>query len=83
MTAATVTSRFEYVMAEEHVNLTISDGETFVSHLSNPEFCHATAAEDMGAETHAISYTISGSTITFYCDGVTDKLYTVSVFGKR
>ena len=83
MTAATVTSRFEHVMAEEHVNVTLTDGETFVSKLSVPEFCHITEAEDMTTETHSVSYTISGRTITVYADGVTDKLMTISVFGKR
>jgi Tfp pilus assembly protein FimT len=82
MTAATLTTRFEGHLAEENVNLTVTDGETFVSKLSTPLFCHITSSEDMGAETNSASYTISGRTITIYADGVTDKLMTVTVKGR-
>jgi len=83
MTLATVTTRYDSVpMAVEHVRLTVTDGETFVSKLSTVEFCHITSAEDMGAETNSASYSISGRTITIYADGVTDKLMAVSVYGR-
>ena len=82
MTAATVTTRFEGHLAEENVNLTVTDGETFVSALSKPLFCHITSSEDMGSETNSASYSISGRTITIYADGVTDKLMAVTVRGR-
>ena len=83
MTAATVTTRFDRVpFAEEHVILTLSDGETYVSRLSKPLLCQITQAEDMGAETNSPSYTISGRTITIYNDGVSDKKLILTVYGK-
>ncbi len=82
MTAATVTNRFEGVLAVEHVELTVTDGETFVSKLSSVFGCQITSSEDMGAETNSASYSISGSTITIYADGVTDKKMFVSVYGR-
>jgi len=83
MTAATVTTRFDGpIMAEENVNLTVSDGETFVSKLSKPEFCQITFAEDIATASIPISYTISGRTVTIYADSVTDKLMTVTVKGR-
>jgi len=84
MTAATVTTEYDSVpKAVEHVILTVSDGETFVSRLSNPEFCHITPAEDMGTATASPSYTISSNTVTIYADATTDKLMAVSVYGKK
>jgi hypothetical protein len=83
MTAATVTTRFDSVpLAQEHVILTLTDGETFESSLSEPLFCQITHAEDMGGETNSPSYAISGRTITIHCDGVTDKLTAVTVYGR-
>lgn len=82
MTAATVTTRTSGVQASEHVILTVTDGETFVSKLSSPVLCQITSAEDMGSETNSASYSISGRTITIYADGVTDKKMAVSVYGK-
>jgi len=82
MAAATVTTRFEGLLAEENVILTVSDGETFTSKLSNPQIVQITSAEDMGAETNSASYSISGRVITIYADGVTDKLMAVTVKGK-
>lgn len=83
MTAATITTSFDSVpMAEEHVILTLTDGETYTSKLSNPLICQVTSAEDMGAETNSVSYSISGRVITFYADGVTDKLTAVSIKGR-
>ncbi len=81
MTAATVTSRYPGVLAEEHVNITLSDGETFVSKLGKPLFIQITSAEDMTNETNSVSYSVCGRTITMYADGVTDKLTTLTVRG--
>jgi len=83
MTAATTTTSYDSTpMAEEHVRLTVTDGETFISKLSSVEFCHITCAEDMASLDNSPSYTVSGRTITIYADGVTDKLMAVSVFGR-
>ena len=82
MTAATVTTRFEGVLAEEKVILTVTDGETFVSKLGSPQHVQITSAEDMGSETNSASYSISGRTITIYADGVTDKLMALTISGK-
>ena len=81
MTAADITSTYPGVLGEENVILTLSDGETFVSKLGKPLFCQITSAEDMGAETNSVSYTISGNTITMYADGVSNKLTAVTVKG--
>ena len=84
MAAATVTTRYDSIpKSTQHVRLTASDGETFVSSLGTPEFCQITSAEDMAAETNSWSYSISGRTITLYADGVTDKLIALSVYGKK
>jgi len=82
MTAATVTTRFEGLLAEEKVILTVTDGETYVSKLGAPQFVQITSAEDMGAETNSASYSISGRTITIYADGVSDKLMALTISGK-
>jgi hypothetical protein len=86
MTAATVTNRYREELAQEHVQLTVSDGETFVSRLSGPKIVQMSWSEDMDAEatttTARPSYTISGRTITFQCANVTDKKLDVSIFGK-
>lgn len=82
MAAATVTNRFPETLAAEHVELTVSDGETFVSKLSKPLLVQITSSEDMGVETNSASYSISGRTITIYADGVVDKKMAVSVYGR-
>ena len=83
MTAATVTQSFDSViMAEENVILTVTDGETYTSKLSNPELVQITCAEDMASETNSPSYTISGRTITIYADGVTDKKMALTIKGR-
>jgi len=81
MAAATITSEFNTSLAEENVILTVSDGETYTSKLSTPLLVQITCAEDMGAETNATSYSISGRTITLYADGVTDKLMALTIKG--
>ena len=84
MTAATITTSFDRVpLVEENVILTVTDGETYVSALGTPLLCQITSAEDMGSETNSTSYSISGRTITFYADGVTDKLIAVTIKGKQ
>jgi hypothetical protein len=79
MTAATVTTRFEGAKAHEYVNLTVTDGETFVSKLGTPEQAYATAQEDDDGE---INCTISGRTITINAAGMTDVLIALHVVGK-
>lgn len=82
MTAATVTTRLDKLnYREEHVVLTLTDGETFESAFGTVIGCQITHAEDMGAETNSASYSVSGNTITFYADGVTDKKTFVTVYG--
>ena len=79
MTAATVTSEFEGVLAEELVNLTVTDGETYVSKLSKPYVAFATAQADNDGE---INCTISGRTITINAAGMTDVLIGLLVKGR-
>jgi hypothetical protein len=81
MTAATVTKRFEGVPAEENVELTVTDGETFVTKLSSIWGVQITSSEDMGSETNSASYSVSGRTITIYADGVTDKKMFLTIKG--
>lgn len=82
MAAATITETFTEHLAEENVILTVSDGETYVSKLSEPKLVQITSAEDMGSETNSASYSISGRTITIYADGVTDKKMALTVKGR-
>lgn len=82
MTAADTFVRFDGVPAVEHVGITVSDGETFVTKLSEIWGVQITQAEDMGAETNSPSYTFSGRTITIYADGVSDKKMFLSIYGR-
>jgi hypothetical protein len=84
MTAATETTTFDRVpMAQYHKVLTISDGNTYVSDIAHPIGCHITEAEDMGDETHATSYALSGRTFTFHADGVSSKKIFITVYGRQ
>lgn len=79
MTAATVTTRFDGpVLAEELVNLTVSDGETYTSKLSHPYVAFATAQADNDGE---INCTISGRTITINAAGMSDVLIGLLIKG--
>lgn len=83
MAAATITAKIPtYSTNEEHVVLTASDAETFVSQ----KFATVLAVdfsfnEDMGALAVVPGFAISGNTITFHCTGVTDKLVSVRLRG--
>lgn len=84
MAAATVTTRLrDPVLEEENVILTVTDGETYVTDMSDPLIVQITSAEDMGSETNSASYSISGRTITIYADGVTDKLMALTIKGYK
>lgn len=84
MAAATITKRIPtFNTGEEHVVLTVTDGETFVSEkfglaVDAVDFCFN---EDMGALAVVPGFAISGTTITFHCTGVTDKLVSVRLKG--
>jgi hypothetical protein len=83
MAAATITARVPtYSTNEEHVVLTITDGETFVSE----KFTTVLAVdfsfnEDMATLAVVPGFAISGNTLTFHCTGVTDKLVSVRLRG--
>lgn len=85
MTAATLTSNLEVNdPTVEVVILTISDNETYVS----KKFGTVTGVnfafnEDMSTLAVVPGFAISGSTITFHCTGVTDKLVCVTLYGKK
>ena len=84
MAAATVTKRHRGPVYDvEHVTLTASDGETYVTDMSSPQVVQITSSEDMGAETNSWSYSKSGQTITLYADGVTDKLVDLTIYGYK
>lgn len=84
MAAATVTTRLrDPVLEEENVILTVTDGETYVTDMSDPLIVQITSSEDMGSETNSASYSISGRTITIYADGVTDKLMALTIKGYK
>lgn len=82
MTAATVTTRFKGPFAKEKVRLTITDDYTHSSALGSPLFCQITEAQDMGSQTVAVSYSISGRDIAFQATGVSAKVIAVTVYGK-
>lgn len=83
MAAATITATIPtYSTNEEHVVLTITDAETFVSQ----KFATVLAVdfsfnEDMATLAVVPGFAISGNTITFHCTGVTDKLVSVRLRG--
>ena len=83
MAAATITAKVPtYSTNEEHVVLTITDGETFASQ----KFATVLAVdfsfnEDMATLAVVPGFAISGNTITFHCTGVTDKLVSVRLRG--
>lgn len=82
MADATITTRFlpGPTLEMDAVNLTCSDGETYVSTLSAPLFCVLTTAADNDGE---VNYTLSGRTITINAAGMTDVLITLVVWGYK
>lgn len=84
MVAATITDRIPTREPDhEVVVLTASDAETYVSEkFTTIRAVNFSFNEDMGALAVVPGFAISGSTITFHCTGVTDKLVCVDVIGK-
>lgn len=89
MAAATVTTQTEGVMATEHCILTLSDGETYVTGMSNPEGAILTEAETTTANAGSavnLDYALSGRTFTVrykVANGaVTDKKVSIYVWGR-
>ena len=85
MTAATITNRLDNnEPTTEVVQLTVSDGETYVSRkfgsVSSVNFAFN---EDMATLAVVPGFAISGATITFHCTGVTDKLVCVTLYGRK
>ena len=77
-------------MATEHVVLTLSDGETYVSTLSKPYGALLQEAETTTAHAGSainLDYALSGSTFTIRYKvagtGVTDKKVSLMAFGRR
>ena len=83
MAAGTITNRYNQLLGEEKVVLTITDGETYTAEkLSSVEGVQFSFNEDMGALAVVPGFAISGRTITFHCTGVTDKLVFVTLYGR-
>jgi hypothetical protein len=86
MTAATVTTKCEGGVAQDSVMLTVTDGETYTSRLGKIYGVQCTWNEDL-TETAGSAYPLnaafSGRTVTFHCDGITDKKVFVTVFGRK
>lgn len=82
MAAATVTKAPEGVLASEHVQLTVSNAETYVSKLSKVEIVQATGNEDVDAHLNAV-ISADNRTITLNYAGQTDKKVSLSMFGRR
>ena len=89
MTAATITTEGEANMAYDHVVLTLSDGETYVSRLGTPlGAILSVGATNTASSGSAINldYALSGRTFTFrYKESgtaVTDKEVSVIIWGK-
>jgi len=89
MAAATITTEGEAAMAYDHVVLTLSDGETYVSRMSKPLGAILTEAETTVAALGSamnLDYALSGRTFTIrYKQGaaaVTDKKVSMLIWGK-
>jgi len=85
MTAATITDRIEVNdPIKEVVVLTFTDTETYVSRkFSTLLAVQATLMEDTGALEYPVSCDISGGTVTLNCEGVTDKLICLVLYGRK
>ena len=80
MAAATITTSPEGKLEEDNVVLTVSDGETYITRLSEIILAHATWNEDMGNGT-AASLAYSGTTVTVHAAGVVDKKLALCIKG--
>ena len=85
MTAATVTEQLEVNdPVREVVILTISDTETYVSKkFGTVKAVNFSFNEDMATLAVVPGFAISGSTVTFHCTGVTDKLVCLTLYGRK
>jgi len=85
MTAATITTRIDVNdPTKEVVILTATNEETYVSRkFGTVTAVQATFNEDMLTLTYPASVAVSGATVTFYCDGVTDKLLCLTLYGRK
>ena len=85
MTEATVTARLETNNpCEEVVVLTFTNGETYVSKkFGVVRAVQATLMEDTTTLTYPVSCAASGGTVTLTCDGVTDKLVCLTLYGDK
>ena len=85
MTAATITDRIEVNdPSKEVVVITATDTETYVSRkFASVLAVQATFNEDTGALTYPISCDLSGATVTFNCEGVTDKKVCLTILGRK
>lgn len=83
--SATITNRIEVNdPIKEVVVLTFSDGETYISRkFSTILGVQATLTEDTGSLTYPVSCAISGGTVTLHCEGVTDKLVCLTLYGRK
>ena len=82
MTAATVTTKPEGVLAEDVVVLTATDGETYTSRLGKIYGVSATFNEDLGATAYPLYVAVSGRTVTIHAEGVTDKKVCLIIKGR-
>lgn len=82
MTAATITRNLEINDPTcEVVVLTVSDGETYVSKKFSEIYgAQATGNEDVDAH---INVTFSGATATINYASASDKLVTLTLYGKK
>lgn len=90
MAAATITERMDGgVLAHDVALLTVSDGETYVSKLSNPIGATLTEAETTAANAGSavnLDYELSGRTFTIRYkvagSAVSDKKVLIDVWGR-
>ena len=86
---STITTKPSGHLEMDNAVLTLSDGETYITRLSNPTHALLTQANSDAGSGSAINldYTLSGRTFTirFKSDGtaVTDKKVAMVVFGRK
>jgi hypothetical protein len=86
MAAATITTNPEGYLVSENKVITVSNGETFTTKLSQPFLAQLSWAEAISG-TAKLCYALSGRTFTISAhDGGTatsDKLVAITVYGRR
>lgn len=80
MTAATVTTRPNGVMAEHNVLLTATNSETYLSPFKTIVGVHAKLNESVATD-QPVSVSVSSSTITIHQDDITDKKVWLQIYG--